>query len=231
MLATQSKVTLSDNLIDLPTHKTCSKCGQSKLLCDFYKHKGGKYGVRSECKECKKEYYQDNKEYRNEYGRVWYEFNKERRNETSRVYYQNNKKRIKENNRVWAKNNPDKVRSIEAKRRAIKKLAYPLWARTGEIKQQIDRIYREAKDLELFHSESYHVDHIHPLQSNFICGLHVPANLRPLVGKENVSKNNSFTPYIEVATDVEIDMIELNKMVEEFNDSLAHNENLIYNVG
>jgi hypothetical protein len=231
----ENKVTLSDNVIDLPTHKTCSRCKQSKLLSEFSKKKGGKYGVRSECKECQKEnnrvwyqdnrekhldrnktYYQINRDQKLAYNKEYREVNKENTKQYNRVRYEDNKERIKESVRIWQQNNPDKVRSIEARRRAAKKKAFPQWARTGEIKKQIDAIYREAKDLELFHQTKYHVDHIVPLQSNFVCGLHVPINLRPLPGKENLSKSNSFIPYIENSSEIEIDMVELNKMVDHF---------------
>lgn len=32
--------------------KRCSKCGEEKTVSEFHKGKGGKYGVRSVCKEC-----------------------------------------------------------------------------------------------------------------------------------------------------------------------------------
>ena len=37
-------------------YKTCKKCKQSKTIDLFHKRKKGKFGVRSECKECRKEY-------------------------------------------------------------------------------------------------------------------------------------------------------------------------------
>ena len=56
--------------------KKCSRCGQWKPISEFHKTKNGKYGVRSECKICIKEYYENNKEkikeYReNNYVRRW----------------------------------------------------------------------------------------------------------------------------------------------------------------
>lgn len=42
--------------------KTCTKCGEEKDTTEFYSDKTGKYGVRSDCKDCvkarKKEHYQ-----------------------------------------------------------------------------------------------------------------------------------------------------------------------------
>ncbi len=73
-----------------------------------------------------------------------------------------------------------------ARRRAALMRATPEWADDTAIAA----IYREAVELELTTGESYHVDHVVPLQSAYVCGLHVPANLRPLPGAENLSKNN-----------------------------------------
>jgi|SRR3990167_901244 len=36
--------------------KTCSKCGVTKLLAEFYAHKNGKHGRQSSCKECDRTY-------------------------------------------------------------------------------------------------------------------------------------------------------------------------------
>jgi len=35
------------------THKTCTKCGEKKTLCEFPKHKAYKQGRMSWCKKCK----------------------------------------------------------------------------------------------------------------------------------------------------------------------------------
>ena len=45
----------------LRMEKTCTKCGESKLLSEYHKKKAGKYGRDSKCKLCKKAY---NKKYR-----------------------------------------------------------------------------------------------------------------------------------------------------------------------
>jgi hypothetical protein len=39
---------------------------------------------------------------------------------------------------------------------------------------------------------SWHVDHIIPLRGKLVSGLHVPSNMRVILGEENVSKNNIY---------------------------------------
>lgn len=57
--------------------KTCTKCGEEKALTEFHKHQTGKYGVKSECKECVCEYMREYerrpevREYRLEYRRKY----------------------------------------------------------------------------------------------------------------------------------------------------------------
>jgi 5-methylcytosine-specific restriction endonuclease McrA len=104
---------------------------------------------------------------------------------------------------AWAKANPEKARemwgkasykyrqknkplyaALEAKRRATMISVTPRWANVDEIKE----IYLEAA------RRGMQVDHVVPLQSDFVCGLHVSANLRLLERQENQSKGNRWWP-------------------------------------
>ena len=42
--------------------KECTKCGQEKPLSGFHKDKSGRLGVKPQCKVCRKQYYQENKD-------------------------------------------------------------------------------------------------------------------------------------------------------------------------
>lgn len=71
------------------------------------------------------------------------------------------------------------------KRAATLALASPKWRDRDKIRE----IYQEARDLTQLTGVVFHVDHYYPLQGSFCCGLHVPANLRVIEAKENLSKN------------------------------------------
>lgn len=64
-------------------------------------------------------------------------------------------------------------------REAHIKIATPPWADT----QKINEIY-------LARPFGFHVDHIYPLRSDWVCGLHVPENLQYLSAEENLKKGN-----------------------------------------
>lgn len=67
------------------------------------------------------------------------------------------------------------------KRRSARLNANVAWTDHERIKE----IYKNCP-------KGYHVDHIIPLQSKIVCGLHVENNLQYLTAKENISKGNRF---------------------------------------
>lgn len=115
-----------------------------------------------------------------------YHKNKEKYKKTRHQYYLDNTESILERNNRWKRNNKPKRASDAAKRRAIKKQAIPIWA---DLKA-IEAMYLSCP-------KGYHVDHIIPLVSKVICGLHVENNLQHLSASENMSKHNNFKAYIE----------------------------------
>lgn len=88
-----------------------------------------------------------------------------------------------------ARNN-QAMRISVAYRKARKLQATPAWANEAEI----ESIYNEARRLTEETGVRYEVDHIVPLISPIVSGLHVPANLRPLPATFNRSKGNRHWP-------------------------------------
>jgi len=189
--------------------KKCTMCGEVKPLSSFNKDKRNKDELRSSCKTCKglrdkkyrqnnkdkisqysQEYYQNNQSKALQYNQEYYQNNRDRILWYQKEYYQGNQSKILQQKREYNQNNPDKRRSLKARRRATQCNATPPWADQAAINE----IYTEALWLQEFTGESYHVDHIVPLISDFVCGLHVPANLQALPAAENLAKNNHSWP-------------------------------------
>ncbi len=81
-----------------------------------------------------------------------------------------------------------KCRAYGSKRRANKIRATVPWANH----EVIADIYLMAEKLSSICGFEYHVDHIIPLNSDLVCGLHWEHNLRVIPAKENLSKGNRF---------------------------------------
>ena len=155
--------------------------------------------TKGACVECLKVEWQQAAEKRADYFREynrredvkdrkneWYEANREqviqaaatRPLEVKRVY----QKSWKERNTVW-------VRADTKARRRKHRLATPKWL-TREQKSEIRQLYQIAITMTKTTGEQYVVDHIVPLRSEFVCGLHVPWNLRVITQEQNLLKSN-----------------------------------------
>lgn len=105
-------------------------------------------------------------------------------------YYEANKQALIAKAATWYRNNIERARvnSLHAVRRrtATKLHATPRWADQEEIKW----IYEKRAEIVSITGIEFHVDHIVPLQSKEVCGLHVADNLRIIEASENASKSN-----------------------------------------
>lgn len=101
------------------------------------------------------------------------------------IYYRQNKEKRKHFTQRWREMNRDKVNAKVAKRRAAQSNATPLWL-TNMQHKEIQNFYTKAIERNLT------VDHIIPLKSKTVCGLHVPWNLQLLSKAENCSKGNRY---------------------------------------
>jgi hypothetical protein len=90
---------------------------------------------------------------------------------------------------AWKANNKTQVRADTKARRRKHRLATPKWL-TRQQKSEIRQLYQIAITMTKTTGEQYVVDHIVPLRSEFVCGLHVPWNLRVIPRQENLLKSN-----------------------------------------
>jgi hypothetical protein len=161
--------------------------------------RNGKY-LTSYCNPCRaakrREWYLKNQEHAKQYAINWHKQN-----------YDPVKKIKSKLASEWNKNNPERRAAIYKKhcqkfkhkysaktmmRNAQKRMATPKWLTKDHLKK-IESIYLLRDLYSLFVGKKHEVDHIVPLKSGSVCGLHVPWNLRIITQFENRSKSNKFT--------------------------------------
>jgi len=89
----------------------------------------------------------------------------------------------KERNLVWVR------ADTKARRRKHREATLPWLSRKQ--KAEIRQLYQAAITNSRITGEQYVVDHIYPLRSDTVCGLHVPWNLRIITQAENLQKSNT----------------------------------------
>lgn len=204
--------------------KVCGRCKIAQPLSSFSKTRKRPDGLKFSCKTCDKEvaahYYGENKSRILKRNQEWFDKNHEKRQEWFKAYEAANKNRKdrrmarhrseninlylergrqyrlqnpekwREKNSAWRKANPHKSRAKDARYRAAKLQATPAWAN----KQRIEEFYFAADFLSMVTGMWYHVDHIVPLQSKLVRGLHWEGNLQVIPWIENIVKNNRYWP-------------------------------------
>jgi len=97
---------------------------------------------------------------------------------------------------IWlAKQSPDDPNLNYNYRRSVRyyKQLYAAWPDWCAEHPGFKTVYDEAKRRRA-NGEDVHVDHIVPIISKIVCGLHVPWNLEVIPAKENLSKSNKWWP-------------------------------------
>ena len=148
-------------------------------------------------KHKQQEYYQKNKEtliIKNNIRKNKYRVeNREDYLAQSHDYYIRNKEDVLRKNKIYRDNNKGAKNALTAKRRALKKNATPKWLSKFDM-QYIRHLYIQARALTDLTGEVHEVDHIIPLQSDLVCGLHCPLNLQILTKTHNRKKDNHLLP-------------------------------------
>ena len=93
--------------------------------------------------------------------------------------------------------NPEYYKALTSVRKRRHRAATPKWVGADE-KKAIRQLYLEAQRLTKLTGERYVVDHIYPLISDEVCGLHTLKNLRIMTQAENLIKSNKM-PDLEEA--------------------------------
>jgi hypothetical protein len=97
---------------------------------------------------------------------------------------------------AWKEKNKTQVRADTKARRRKHREATPKWLSRKQ-KSEIRQSYQIAITMTKTTGEQYVVDHIVPLRSEAVCGLHVPWNLRVVTQEENLLKSNKLIDTIQ----------------------------------
>jgi len=171
-------------------YKICTECKNLLPTTSFFARNQRPIGLRSECKNC-------------------WKARRKQHLKTLRLvdlsYWSRQAKRTKE----WRFKNPElskmsirasmvkyreKYRPVKAakerRRQAMKLLAIPKWAN----KKYIGLFYLHSKLESQRTGRACQVDHIVPLKSKDVCGLHCEQNLQVLFKEDNLKKRNLMWP-------------------------------------
>ena len=204
--------------------KPCTKCKRCLPKESFNVGRKYKSGYASSCKDCKKEFRENISDKIAEYKKEYYEKNKDDILEKQKAYRANNieqitlaekQKYIKYKNKIIARVSeyykkkpevnkaackkyrqatPEKQAAKTAEYRARKHKAIPKWVEAEFEQLFILEIYDLAQRRSKTLGIDFHIDHIVPLKSDLVCGLHCKDNLQILSGKENSAKRNRYWP-------------------------------------
>lgn len=171
------------------TYKKCTVCKEIKHLDLFSRRIKSKDGKNYCCKKCQsdsaKRWHIANRDVSCKRMKEYKEKNKEYFSKLYKEWVSKNRDKVNSYVKKWDSNNPAKRAAHQAKRRSNTKKASPPWV---DLKK-IELLYQEAEKMRN-QGKNVNVDHIIPLQSKKVCGLHVHWNLRIIDAIENKKKSN-----------------------------------------
>lgn len=118
----------------------------------------------------------------------YYQNNREIAADRASRYYASNCERVKRVVLQYRKANPHKVAVFASNKKLALSRATPSWSETD----QIDVVYKKRDEYRQLYSILFEVDHIIPIVSDTVCGLHVLANLQLLDKSLNCTKTNNY---------------------------------------
>ena len=121
---------------------------------------------------------------------AWRQANPEKAKAHSAAWCRTNPEKAKAKAAAWQKANPVYFAAHSKKRHAAKLQAIPKWFDEAKVLA----IYARAAEKTKATGIPHHVDHIVPLQSPLVSGLHWHKNLRVLTAKKNAVKGNRQWP-------------------------------------
>lgn len=180
--------------------RKCTSCLVEKELISFSENRVRKDGLCTRCIECtksrkaavKKEWRNKNIDACRAKSKAYARANKEKAAVRSRVFMQNNPSYSKERAARSYKAAPDAIKNRMQARRAAKKQAIPAWAEKEKF--FISAIFECAQIMSEISGYPWDVDHIVPLTSKNVCGLHSISNLIAIPSLINKSKGNRYWP-------------------------------------
>ena len=162
--------------------KFCSKCKETLSVDLFFKNKSRRDGLQGYCKKCKclrdRQYDSEHRDKINESAR-----NRRFAGETRQTHLRALKTYREKNKAIRAK--------LQMNRKSAKLQRTPIWLNDFD-KLKIQCYYQVAAMRNRESGQTWHVDHIIPLQGEFVSGLHVPNNLQVIPAIENMRKSNHY---------------------------------------
>lgn len=185
--------------------RSCTRCGELKPISDYVKNSSSADNIGNWCYVCRKEWrernsamlreskashYRKNLEQNRAKSRERATMNKEAANLRSKKWREANRDKRKEVANNWVRRNKDYACAQAGKRRSAKLNATPAWANEFFIRE----VYRLARTRAKLTRVNWHVDHVVPLRSKIVCGLHCEHNLAVIPADQNHRKSNRYWP-------------------------------------
>lgn len=142
----------------------------------YFAEQWGTYDKIEHAKAISRQYFKEH-----DYYRKYQEANAEQERKRGREKYSRTKYTHAARRRMF-----DRIKRIRLK---MGRFPMPPWISQEQL-AQMQQVYESANYLEMVTGDFYHVDHIVPLGSSKVCGLHVPWNLQILEKEQNISKGH-----------------------------------------